>query len=118
MITQESISQLKQFRHELYETFDLRRDALMELIDALSSTPNARSVVELSLSPLFRQEYSSVHDAIASFFQPSEPEKTEEEWRAWEKKWVQLIAPYLPEPRRRKLWLFGTDVVPIPRLFA
>lgn len=118
MDIQETISQLNQFRQELYEAFDLRRDALMELIDALSSTPNARSVVELSLSPFFRREYSSVHDAIACLFQPVEPEKTEEERRAAEQKWVRMIAPYLPEPQRRKFWLFGTDVVPIPRPFA
>jgi len=112
------ISQLEQFRQELYAAFDLRRDALMELIDAVSSTSNAHSVVELSLSPFFRREYSSVHDAIAHFFRPSEPKKTEEARREWEQKWVRLLAPYLPEPRRRKFWLFGTDVVPIPRVFA
>jgi len=118
MDIQETVSQLKQFRQELYEAFDLRRDALMELIDALSSTPNARSVVELSLSPFFHREYSSVHDAIAQLFQPTEPEKTEEERRAFEQKWVRMIAPYLPEPQRRNFWLLGTDVVPIPRPFA
>jgi hypothetical protein len=118
MNIQENVSQLKQFRQELYEAFDLRPDALMELIDALSSTPNARSVVELSLSPFFRREYSSVHDAIAHLFRPTEPEKTEEERRAFEQKWVRMIAPYLPEPQQRKFWLFGTDVVPIPRPFA
>jgi hypothetical protein len=112
------ISQLEQFRQELYAAFNLRRDALMELIDALSSTPNAHSVVELSLSPFFRRGYSSVSDAIAHFFRPSEPEKTDEERRAWEKKWVRLVASYLPEPQQRKFWLFGTDVVPIPRVFA
>jgi len=118
MDIQETISQLKQFRQELYEAFDLRADALMELIDALSSTPHARSVVELSLSPFFRREYSSVHDAIACLFQPSGPEQTDEERRAFEQKWVRLIAPYLPEPEKRKFWLLGTDVVPIPRPFA
>jgi len=118
MDIQETISQLKQFRQELYEAFDLRRDALMELIDALSSTPNARSVVELSLSPFFRREYSSVHDAIACLLPPTEPEKTAEERRAFEQKWVRIVAPYLPQPQERKFWLFGTDVVPIPRPFA
>jgi len=118
MDIQETISQLKQFRQELYEAFDLRRDALMELIDALSSTLNARSVVELSLSPFFRRHYSSVHDAIAHLFRPSEPEKADEERRAVEQKWVRLIASYLPEPQRQKFWLFGTDVVTIPRPFA
>ena len=91
MDIQESISQFQQFRQELYESFDHRADALMELIDALSTTPNARSVVELSLNPFFRRQYSSVHDAIAHLFQPSEPEKANEERRGWEQKWVRLI---------------------------
>jgi hypothetical protein len=59
-----------------------------------------------------------VSDAIAHFFRPSEPEKTDEERRAWEKKWVRLVTSYLPEPQQRKFWLFGTDVVPVPRVFA
>jgi hypothetical protein len=118
MEIQKSISRLKQFRQELYDSFDYRADALMELIDALSSTTNARSVVELSLSLFFRREYSSVHDAIAHLFQLSESGKADEERRAWEQKWVQLIASYLPEPQKREFWLFGTDVVPIPRPFA
>lgn len=102
MNIQESVSQLKQFRQEMYEAFDLRRDALMELVDVLSSTSNARSVVELSLSPIFRRHYSCVHNAIACFFQPSEPEKANEERRAWEQKWMRLIASYLPQPQQRK----------------
>jgi len=53
--------------------------------DRLST--NAHSVVELSLSSFFHREYSSVYDAIVSFFQPSEPEKAEEEWRAWEQRY-------------------------------
>ena len=118
MDIQESTPQLKQFRQELYEAFDLRRDALMDLIDALSSTPDARSVVELSLNPFFRRQYSSVHDAIAHLFQRSEPEKADEERRAWEQKWARLIANYLPRPQQRPFWLFGTDVVPIPRPFS
>lgn len=112
------VSQLKQFRQAMYEAFDLRRDALMELIDAISSTPDARSVVELCLSPFFRREYPSVYDAIAGLFQPSEPEKADEERRAWERKWMRLIASYLPKPLERKFWLFGIDVVPIPRPFS
>jgi len=113
-----SVSQLKQFRQELYEAFDFRPDAIMELIDALSSTPDARSVVELSLSPFFRRAYPSVYDAISCLFQPSEPEKADEERREWEQKWMRLIASYLPKPQERKFWLFGIDVVPIPRPFS
>lgn len=118
MDIQENITQLKQFRLELHSSFEHRADALMDLVDALSSTPNARSVVELSLSALFRREYSGVHDAIAHLFQPSEAEEGDEERWAWEQERSRLIVPYLPEPERRQFWLFGTDVVPIPRPFA
>lgn len=121
MDTQESISQLVQFRQELYQTiqtFGARADAVMDLLDALASMSNARSVVELSLSPLFRREYSSVSDAIAHFFKGSEPAKVQEERRAWEKELSGLIGRYLPRPTYRRFWLFGTDVVPIPRPFA
>ena len=84
MDVQEAISQLKQFRQELYGAFDHRADALMELLDALSSTPHARSVAELSLSPFFHRGYGSTYDAITHLFQASDPETAEEERRAWE----------------------------------
>ena len=115
MDTQETISQLQQSREELYQLLTARPDALLDLLDALSSSPNARSVVELSLSPLFRRESSSVSDAIDNFFQASSPDKAGEERQAWEKELARLIGRFLPAPKQRKFWLFGTDVVPIPR---
>lgn len=118
MDTQEAISQLQQFRQELYWLLPLRRDALLDLLDALSSSPSARSPVELSLSPLFRREYGSVRDATTHFFQASSPESSSAERRAWEKEVARLIGRYLPIPQRRTFWLLGTDVVPIPRPFA
>ena len=96
MDTQQTISQLQQFREELYQLLTERRNALVDLLDALSSSPNVRSVVELSLSPLFRREYSSVSDAIDQFFQASRPEKADEERRAWEKALARLLGRYLP----------------------
>jgi len=118
MDTQEAIPQLQRFRQELYLLLPLRRDALLDLLDALSSSPNARSPVELSLSPLFRRQYGSVRDAITHFFQASCPEKESAERRAWERDLARLIGRYLPPPQRRPFWLLGTDVVPIPRPFA
>jgi len=118
METQEIISQLQQFREELYQLLPARPDALLDLLDALSSSPQARSVVELSLSPLFRREYSSVSDAIAHLFQASSPDKADEERRTWERDVARLIGRYLPAPQQRRFWLLGTDVVPIPRPFA
>lgn len=118
MDVQEAISQLKQFRQELYDAFDHRADALMELLDALSSTPHARSVAELSLSPFFHRGYGSAYDAIAHLFQASDLETANEERRAWEQRLLRLKVHYLPSPQQRKFWLLGTDAVSIARLFS
>jgi len=118
MNAQATVTQLQQFREGLYQILGPCRDAAIDLVDALSSNLTARSVVELSLSSLFRRTYSSITDAITYWFQASEPEKEEEERRAREKELARLIGGYLPSPQRRKFWLFGTDVVPIPRLYA
>ena len=53
--------QFTQFRQEVYQSFPKLEDASMDLLDALCSTPNARSVPELSLSPYYRREYSSIY---------------------------------------------------------
>jgi len=109
MDTQATISRLQQFREELYQLLTARPDALLDLLDALSGSPNARSVVELSLSPLLRRGYSSLHDATDIFFQASSPAQAHVERRAWEKELTQLIGCFLPAPQQRLFWLLGTD---------
>ncbi len=109
---------LEQFRLDLYEALPYRRDTLLDLLDALSSNTTAQSVVELSLNPFFRREYSSLTDGIDNFFQATTPGKEAEERSAWSQKLVGLVAPYLPPPQTRKFWLFGIDVTPQPRPYA
>jgi hypothetical protein len=118
MDTQKAVSQLQQFRAELYQLLPARPDALLDLLDAVSGSPDARSVVELSLSPLFRREYSSLTDAIDEFFQASQPDCVEAERQAWRQDLARLIGRYLPAPQPRRFWLFGIDVVPVARPFA
>ena len=55
---------LEQFRYTLYQNFENRADTLMELVDAISSYPNAQSVVEYSLAPPFRRSYSTIFKGI------------------------------------------------------
>ena len=55
--------QLEQSRYKLYQNLDNRADAVMDLLDAMSST-GASSMVEYSLSPEFRRSYSSLFKAI------------------------------------------------------
>ena len=57
---------LKKLREKIYNAFPIRRDANMNLLDALSSYGHrAKSVVELSESPYFERQYSSITDGIA-----------------------------------------------------
>ena len=58
---QVTLEQLKQFRQQLYSSFACRGDTIMDLLDALSSNTTAKSVVELSLNPLFRSGYGSIY---------------------------------------------------------
>jgi len=105
MNTHTCTTALVQFRQKLYQNFTNRADTLMELVDALCSTPSARSVVEYSLTPCFRRTYSTLYKAL-------------DEW-LWDKgNLARLLAPSLPRPRQRSFWLLGVDVTPQPRPFA
>lgn len=111
------LSILEQFRNDVYAWFPHRADALMDLLDALSSNPTARSVVELSENPLFRRQYSSVHDAIEHLSVPDSEASRLRERQDLEQALLRLLIPYLPRPQRQ-FWLFGTDVTSASRPFA
>ncbi len=108
---------LETFRMDVYEWFPQRADALMDLLDAQSSNTTARSVVELSVSSLFRREYSSVHDGIEHLFVPRDEVLRDEERQTWEQQLVRLVMPFVPRPQR-PFWLLGTDVTSASRPFA
>src|SRR3990172_4465249 len=103
----EPVTHLKQLRQQVYQNFNHRADTLMELLDALSSNTTAQTVVELSLSPFFRREYTSLFTALEEW----QPEKAD-------KNLAQLAAPYLPPPVQFPFWLLGLDVTPQPRRHA
>ena len=63
-----SIEKFPDFRADIYDSFPFRADATMNLIDAMSANTSATSPVQLSLSPLFPRQYSSLHDAVDNFF--------------------------------------------------
>jgi hypothetical protein len=112
------ITQLSQFRLDLYNTLPRRADAVLNLIDSLASTPAAQSVVELSLSELFDRQHSSVYDAVEHFFKPSSPQRVIEEHLDFQKGFLRLSLSYLAKPIKRKFFLFGIDSVTLPRLYA
>ena len=60
------LTTLQQFRSTLYNSIPARRDASMNLLDALCADGHrAKSVVELSESRYFERQYSSITEAIA-----------------------------------------------------
>jgi hypothetical protein len=109
-----TLEQLKQFRQQLYSSLAYGGDTIMDLLDALSSNTTAKSVVELSLNPLFRRGYSSIYGGIQQFSQPVSTEATAKERCAQEHQLMQLIGSYLPTPQQQKYWLLGVDVTPLP----
>ncbi len=109
---------LQQFRDALHLVLPQRADALLDLLDVLSSNPSARSPVELSLHPLFRRTYNSVYDAIQNFGPSRDAALTGVERQAFTSQLLDLCLTTLPPPQRQKVWLFGLDVTPAARPFA
>src|ERR1700736_5141543 len=59
-----SSNTLNDFRHGMYGCFGNGKDALFNLVDALSSEAGARSFPELSFSPLFERTWASLYEAL------------------------------------------------------
>jgi len=78
-----------QVRHQTACCFEQSRDALFELVDALSSEPQARSLPELSLSPCFRRQWASVYEAL---------EDGRVNQRRWSEVWTAAVLAQHPGP--------------------
>jgi DDE superfamily endonuclease len=118
MVIKEQIEELRQFREAIYNSFEYRADAIMDLLDAVSSNTTAGSVVELSLNPLFRRNYSSVEKAIDDFFAADNKKAATLQRLKQEKERQEIIAAHLPELEKRGFHLLAADVTPQPRPFA
>ena len=77
----------------------------MDLVDAVSSNTNAKTVVELTLNPHFRRHYSALNKAIAVSSLTN-------------KQLAGLASQSLGAPGKRRFYLLGTDVTSNPRPYA
>jgi hypothetical protein len=100
-----STTELEQFRYTLYQNLDNRADTLLELVDAICSTPQANSVVEYSLSAAFRRSYSTLFKGVNEAVMA-------------ERLLPHLVAPVLPRSERWPFWLLMVDVTPCARPYA
>lgn len=114
----EQVTRFIDFGEKLYDYFPRRADATMELIEALSGNTHAASVVQLSLSPLFRRQYCSLHDSVKNFFLAGSQENAKQERREHQQQLTRIVAPLIPKPSNRKFYLLGLDATTQPRQFA
>lgn len=94
------------------------KDAIVELIDSLSSNQHATSPVMLSLNPLFTRQFSSIARAIESFYKPrnkSAKEKADELFLVKQNIQKHLCTSLQPE---QKNIVLGLDVTPNKRPYA
>src|SRR5947209_11435490 len=59
-----NLNTLQAFRHGMYHCFGNAKDALFNLVDALSSEAGASSFPELSFSPFFERTWASLYEAL------------------------------------------------------
>ena len=77
----------------------------MNLLDAICSVPEAKSVVEYSLAACYRRSYSTIFKAINEM-------NLVPMWLPYQ------LGPYLPRPKKWPFWLLIADVTPGPRPYA
>lgn len=91
------------FRRAAYACFSRAADALMNVTDALLTETRAQSVAELSLSPFFERQWSSLYEA----FQDAQIDREALQ---------QLFAQYAPGPAEGERLVVGGDASSILRV--
>lgn len=110
-ILSEVKEKLQGFREDVYAFFHHRRDATMELVDALSTNTQAQSIVELSLNPHHRRDYCSITRVLDEFYSTKEKKQQNGEQ-------TRLLSQICPVLEKRSYHLFTTDCTPNPRIFS
>jgi DDE superfamily endonuclease len=118
----ETKPELQSFRKQIYNQFEHQADTKMELLDALCSNNHSPSVVQLSLSPLFRRGYSALFKAIGaspySALSAEDKPQPEDIQPSNALQFLALIAQVIPPPKKRPFFLFGQDCTSIERPFS
>jgi DDE superfamily endonuclease len=96
------INTLRQFRHDIYDCFLRRKDALFNTVDALMTETQAKSFPEVTQSLWFERKWPSLYKAFES-------------GRIDEKYLREIFIRYLPKPDQGKWLWIGIDASSIAR---
>ena len=91
-----NLNTLQAFRHGMYQCFGNAKDALFNLVDALSSEAAASSFPELSFSPFFERSWASLYEAL-------------EDGQIDAERLRQLFVDFAPLPEAGELVFVGID---------
>jgi hypothetical protein len=97
-----NLNTLRQFRHDVYDSFRRSKDALFNTVDALMTETQAKSFPEVSQSVWFERKWPSLYEAF-------------EDGRIDEKRLRTVFARYLPKPVAGKWLWIGIDATSIAR---
>ena len=116
----QSKQEFEQFRDKLYQSLNYRRDTVMDLVDSLAANTTARSPVELSLSPLFKREYSALYKGIQEMNRTTQTDSTEAQTSPESSIAARTLAigELIPTPKQKQFYLWAIDVTPLPRPYA
>jgi hypothetical protein len=95
---------IQQFRDTVYQNFEQRGDAALDLLDALTGSVVVESPVALSENPVFRRQYSSVYDVLTEG--AVDTEGLEQTWYQQQPDACETLAGYE---------VYGVDATPQPR---
>lgn len=101
--TPESVAALREFRERLHGAMPRRRDALLELTDAILTAGSVPSPPYLSLVPSHRRGWGSLYAALAKGALDDEAIRD-------------LLASHAPDTRNKPV--YAVDVSPWPRCDA
>jgi hypothetical protein len=72
-----ALAKARKFQIDLLNSFPRRKEALLQLVEALAGAVKPSSVVELSLAPSFQRTYSNIQKAIDALNTDIESDKSE-----------------------------------------
>lgn len=91
-----NLNTLNEFRHGMYGCFGNGKDALFNLVDALSSEAGAHSFPELSFSPFFERTWASLYEAL-------------EDGQIDAERLRKVFVDYAPLPKAGEIVFLGVD---------